>query len=123
MTTFDLVIANGRIVEDDDQIVGIFDYVDECDIRTLLRSPLAMVPSDGLVMPPVETLDDPALFWPCSYGEYPGVLERGVLRPGLRADIVVFDLDRVRDRATNLHPHRYPFESIPQCHPEGLVTH
>lgn len=45
---------------------------------------------------------------------------RVVLRPGLRAGIVVFDLGRVRDRATNLHPHRYAFENIPQCHPEGL---
>jgi len=138
------------IVEEDDQIVGIFDYVDERDIRALLRSPLAMVSSDGLVMPPVETLDDPSLYWPCSYGEYPGVLERyvrdepvlrleeairkmtsfpaqrfglldrGVLRPGLRADIVVFDLDKVRDRATNLYPHAYPFENIPHRHPEGL---
>jgi len=138
------------IVEEDDQIVGIFDYVDERDIRALLRSPLAMVSSDGLVMPPVETLDDPALYWPCSYGEYPGVLERyvrdepvlrleeairkmtsfpaqrfglldrGVLRPGLCADIVVFDLDKVRDRATNLFPHAYPFENIPHRHPEGL---
>jgi N-acyl-D-amino-acid deacylase len=138
------------IVEEDDQIVGIFDYVDERDIRALLRSPLAMVSSDGLVMPPVETLDDPALYWPCSYGEYPGILERyvrdepvlrleeairkmtsfpaqrfglldrGVLRPGLRADVVVFDLDKVRDRATNLYPHAYPFENIPHRHPEGL---
>lgn len=138
------------IVEEDDQIVGIFDYVHERDIRALLRSPLAMVSSDGLVMPPVETLDDPALYWPCSYGEYPGVLERyvrdepvlrleeairkmtsfpaqrfglldrGVLRPGLRADVVVFDLDKVRDRATNLYPHAYPFENIPHRHPEGL---
>jgi N-acyl-D-amino-acid deacylase len=138
------------IVEEDDQIVGIFDYVDERDIRALLCSPLAMVSSDGLVMPPVETLDDPALYWPCSYGEYPGVLERyvrdepvlrleeairkmtsfpaqrfglldrGVLRPGLRADVVVFDLGKVRDRATNLYPHAYPFENIPHRHPEGL---
>jgi N-acyl-D-amino-acid deacylase len=138
------------IVEENDEIVGIFDYVAERDIRALLRSPLAMVSSDGLVMPPVETLDDPALYWPCSYGEYPGVLERyvrdepvlrleeairkmtsfpaqrfglldrGVLRPGLRADVVVFDLDKVRDRATNLYPHAYPFENIPHRHPEGL---
>jgi N-acyl-D-amino-acid deacylase len=138
------------IVEENDEIVGIFDYVAERDIRALLRSPLAMVSSDGLVMPPVETLDDPTLYWPCSYGEYPGVLERyvrdepvlrleeairkmtsfpaqrfglldrGVLRPGLRADVVVFDLDKVRDRATNLYPHAYPFENIPHRHPEGL---
>jgi N-acyl-D-amino-acid deacylase len=138
------------IVEEDDRVVGIFDYIAQDDIETLLRHPLAMVCSDGLVMPPAEDLDGTSLYWPCSYGEYPGILERyvrdkpvlrleeavrkmtsfpaqrfglldrGVLRPGLSADIVVFDLDRVRDRATNLHPHAYPFENIPHRHPEGL---
>ncbi len=138
------------ILEEDDRVVGIFDYVDEADIRALLVSPLAMVSSDGLVMAPADTLSDPSLYWPCSYGEYPGILERyvreepvlrleeavrkmtsfpaqrfrlsdrGVLRPGLRADVVVFDLERVRDRATNRFPHSFPFENIPHAHPEGI---
>jgi N-acyl-D-amino-acid deacylase len=46
--------------------------------------------------------------------------DRGVLRPGLRADIVVLDLDRVKDRATNLWPHSYPFANIPHRSPEGI---
>ncbi|MGB9724700.1 MAG: amidohydrolase family protein, partial [Chloroflexia bacterium] len=87
---------------------------------------------------------------PCSYGEFPGVLERyvrenplltleeavrkmtsfpaqrfglhdrGLLRPGARADLVVFDLERVHDRATNLFPHPYPFENYPHRYPEGI---
>jgi N-acyl-D-amino-acid deacylase len=138
------------IVEEDDEIVGIFDYIDEADIRALLTSPLAMVSSDGLVMQPADTLDDPSLYWPCSYGEYPGILERyvhdepvlrleeavrkmtsfpaqrfrlfdrGALRPGLRADVVVFDLERVHDRATNLYPHGFPFANIPHRYPTGI---
>ena len=138
------------IVEEDDDLVGLFDYIEESNIRALLQSPIAMVSSDGLVMAPADQLDDPSLYWPCSYGEYPGILERyvrdepvlrleeairkmtsfpaqrfrlfdrGALRPGLRADLVVFDLDAVRDRATNLYPHSFPFENIPHAAPEGI---
>jgi N-acyl-D-aspartate/D-glutamate deacylase len=48
------------------------------------------------------------------------LFDRGVLRPGLKADLVILDLDRVRDRATNLWPHRFPFENIPHASPEGI---
>ncbi len=138
------------IVEEDDRIVGIFDYIDEAEIRRVLAHPLVMVCSDGFVMPPVEEIDDPGLYWPCSYGEYPGILERyvrdepflrleeairkmtsfpaqrfglsdrGVLRPGLVADLLVFDLERLRDRATNPYPHSYPFVNIPHTYAEGM---
>jgi N-acyl-D-amino-acid deacylase len=138
------------IVEEDDRVVGIFDYIEQDNIRALLSHRLSMCCSDGLVMPPIERLDDPSLYWPCSYGEYPGILERyvrdepllsledairrmtsfpaqrfglhdrGVLRPGLAADIVVFDLDRIRDRATNPFPHSAPLVNVPHGYPEGI---
>lgn len=128
----------------------IFDYIDETNIRILLKHPAVMICSDGQVLAPYGFLNDPSPYSPCSYGEFPGVLERyvrnepvllleeairkmtsfpaqrfelmdrGVLRTGAWADIVVFDLERIRDRATNLYPHTYPFVNYPHRYPEGI---
>jgi N-acyl-D-amino-acid deacylase len=141
---FDLIVENGDTVD------AIFDYIDEENIRILLRHPAVMICSDGQVLAPYGFLNDPPPYSPCSYGEFPGVLERyvreepvltleqairkmtsfpaqrmglmdrGVLRPGTRADIVIFDLERIRDRATNLYPHTFPFENYPHQYPEGI---
>jgi N-acyl-D-aspartate/D-glutamate deacylase len=143
-TYFDLIVENGRAVE------AIFDYIDEANIHILLQHPAVMISSDGQVLAPYGFLNDPPPYSPCSYGEFPGVLERyvrevpvlsleeairkmtsfpaqrfglwqrGVLRPGAWADIVVFDLQRLHDRATNLAPHLYPFENYPHRYPEGI---
>ena len=140
----DLIVANGHEAE------ALFDYIDEHNIRLLLRHPAVMICSDGQVLAPYGFLNDPPPYQPCSYGEFPGVLERyvrqepvltlaeairkmtsfpakrfglmdrGVLWPGAWADVVVFDLERIHDRATNLYPHPYPFENYPHRYPEGI---
>lgn len=143
-TYFDLIIENGHAAE------AIFDYIDETNIRILLQHPAVMICSDGQVLAPYGFLNDPVPYQPCSYGEFPGVLERyvrdepvlslqeairkmtsfpaqrlglqdrGVLREGAWADIVIFDLERIHDRATNLYPHTFPFENYPHQYPEGI---
>jgi N-acyl-D-amino-acid deacylase len=141
---FDLIVANGEDIE------AVFNYIDEENIRILLRHPAVMICSDGQVLAPYGFLNDPPPYSPCSYGEFPGVLERyvrdepvltlegairkmtsfpaqrfglydrGVLRPGMCADVVVFDLARIRDRATCHYPYSYPLENYPHRYPEGI---
>jgi N-acyl-D-amino-acid deacylase len=69
---FDLIVENGHEAE------AIFDYIDEANIRILLQHPDVMISSDGQVLAPYGFLNDPPPYSPCSYGEFPGVLERYV---------------------------------------------
>ncbi|MBN1318355.1 MAG: D-aminoacylase [Anaerolineales bacterium] len=141
---FDLIVANGH------GAVGIFNYIDQENVKLLLKHPAMMICSDGSVSAPYGFLGEHPVYCPCDYGEFPGVLERfvrdepvlqleeairkmtsfpaqrfglwdrGVLRPGMWADVVIFDLDRVRDRATCLYPYSYPLENYPHRYPEGI---
>ena len=138
------------IVEERDHAVGLFDYMDLEEIKRTLQHPLVMICSDGWVAPKEERTSATAPYQPCTYGEFPGILERfvrdepvlrledaihkmtgmpaarlglrdrGLLREGFAADVVVFGLARVRDRATNLWPHAHPFKNYPHAYPEGI---
>jgi N-acyl-D-amino-acid deacylase len=143
-TYFDLMI------ESKDEIVAIFDYILEEDIKAIFKSPLVMVSSDCSTWSEKGPLSDPPPYIPCAFGEYPGIIaryvrdepimtlqecirkmtsfpaqkmglhDRGLIRPGMRADITMFDLERIRDNATNRWPHKYPFENYPHRYPDGI---
>jgi len=36
-----------------------------------------------------------------------GIYDRGTLESGKKADIVIFNLDELKDTATYMHPHQY----------------
>ncbi len=125
------------IVEESGKAYMILFQLDEADLRAALVHPHVMIGSDGSALAPYGALGEGKPH-PRSYGTFPRVLgeyareqrtlplatavhkmtglpaarlglrDRGVVRPGARADLVVFDARRVADRATYEDPHRYP---------------
>jgi len=125
------------IVDEAGKAYMILFQLDEADLRAALAHPHVMIGSDGSSLAPYGPLGEGKPH-PRSYGTFPRVLgeyareqrtlslatavhkmtglpaarlglrDRGVLRTGARADLVVFDARRVADRATYEDPHRYP---------------
>jgi len=114
-----------------EETISIGYGMSEEDIETNLRHPLVMVGSDGI--PNLRGKPHPRLFgtFPRILGEYVrqrgvipleeavrrmtslscrrfGLAERGEVRPGWWADLVLFDPDRVLDRATYDEPAQEP---------------
>jgi N-acyl-D-amino-acid deacylase len=125
------------IADEDGRGYVILFQLDEQDVRRALQHPRVMVGSDGSSLAPNGPLGEGKPH-PRSYGTFPRVLgeyareqrvlslaqavhkmtglparrlglkDRGIIRVGARADLVVFDPKLVADRATYGDPHRYP---------------
>ena len=131
-----LTPANGAALVIEAQTKGganaIYHVLDEGDVRRIMRHPQVMIASDGRLSRPGDGHPHPR-----AYGTFPRVLghyvrdehvqtleqavhkmtgmpaarlglrDRGVLREGSAADVVVFDPRRIADRATFAEPHQY----------------
>lgn len=120
------------LVEDEGLTNVVMHTMNEDDVVKAVSHPLVAIGSDGSVMRFGEGVPHPR-----NYGTFPrviakyvremkvlslpeairkmtslparklGLYDRGVLRPGFKADIVVFNYYTIRDRATYENPHTY----------------
>ena len=122
--------------EDDGQIWTASTIKSQDDINHILSHPVGVPITDGMALAPYGSLSLPTM--PRSYGTFPrvlgryvrewsvlslevavqkltsmpagrvGISDRGLLRPGLYADIVVFDAETILDQETYAAPHTFP---------------
>lgn len=128
--------------------VGIYHAISEEDITRIMKHPATMIASDASPGMPIFGKDAPH---PRAYGTFARVLgvyvrerhvltleeavrkmsafpaqrmgieDRGLIRPGLKADIAVFDAATVIDKATFEKPHQYA-EGMKAVVVNGRVT-
>lgn len=130
----DPAAAATRVLQSDAAVTVILHMMSEDDVRTVMRHPSTLIGSDGI--PTLEGKPHPRLYGTFArvLGRYArderlfslaeaihrmtglaaakfGLHERGVIRPGAFADLVLFDPDRIIDRGTYQDP-KVPPEGI-----------
>jgi N-acyl-D-amino-acid deacylase len=125
------------LIDDNAATRVLVTSISEDDISTIVRSPFALVGSDGNCVATYGTVSQ-GLPHPRFYGTFPRIIghyvgelgaiplelavhkmtgataralklrDRGLLREGYRADVTMFDPADFKDRATYADPHQYP---------------
>ena len=138
------------LLEDEGQTWIVAFGMSEEDVQRVMRSPYMMVGSDGRAISPHGVLGKGKPH-PRYYGTFPRILgryvrelgvltleeavrkmtsaparrlglwDRGLIRPGFKADITIFNPDTIIDKATFMEPHQYP-EGIEYVIVNGTVV-
>ena len=138
------------LVEENGSVPTVFFHHSEKDMQFILKQPWTSIGSDGSAVS-IDGPTGRSHPHPRYYGTFPrvlgryvrelkvltlpeavkkmssmnadklGIKDRGRLAEGMRADVVVFDAEKVIDRATFENPHQYPV-GIPFVIVNGVVT-
>jgi N-acyl-D-aspartate/D-glutamate deacylase len=138
------------LLEENGSVPTVFFHHSEQDMQYILKQPWTSIGSDGSAVS-IDGPSGRSHPHPRYYGTFPrvlgryvrqlkvlslpdaikkmtsmnadklGIKDRGRIAEGMRADVVVFDAERVADRATFENPHQYP-EGIPYVIVNGVVT-
>ncbi len=128
---FEVVIK--LLIDDEAATAAVYHVLNEEDVKRVLKHPFVAIGSDGSIRKFGEGKPHPR-----NYGTFPrfiaryvrelklislpeairkitslparklGLWDRGLIRPGMKADIVVFNYYTIRDTATFEKPHSYP---------------
>jgi N-acyl-D-aspartate/D-glutamate deacylase len=139
------------VLQGQGRVMAIYHMMSEGDVRTALQYPWTSIGSDAGASLGAGQTDLLGLPHPRSYGTFPRVIakyvredqaitledavrkmsgwpatrmripERGFLRQGFWADVVIFDYDRIRDVSTYERPTEYP-EGIDYVLVNGVVV-
>lgn len=121
------------LIDNQAHVEQITEYGHEDDLITLMKSRFTMIGTDGWSVPMGSGKPHPRFYgtYPRILGKYVreekvlrleqairkmtsfpaqtlGLLDRGLLREGMWADLVIFDPDTIIDKATYTNPHQYP---------------
>ena len=111
----------------------IYHAMDEGDVENIMKHPMTMIGSDGRLSQPGEGHPHPR-----AYGTFPrvlgyyvrerkvlnletaihkmtgmpskrlGLIDRGIIKEGNFADLVIFNPEKIIDKSTFIEPHQYP---------------
>ncbi|MGH7095036.1 MAG: N-acyl-D-amino-acid deacylase family protein [Stellaceae bacterium] len=140
-----------HLIADNGATRVLITSISEDDIRTIIRSPTALVGSDGNCVADYGIVAQ-GMPHPRFYGTFPRIIghyvldehlisleqavykmtggtakalklkDRGLLAEGYRADIAIFDPEDFRDQATYADPHRYPTGKRTSVIVNGIVV-
>ncbi|HJO92751.1 MAG TPA: D-aminoacylase [Victivallales bacterium] len=123
--------TTNQILRDEKPIAVILNVMDDKNLVTILKNKLTMIGSDGIptlsgnphprlygtfprvireyvIKKPILTMEDAINKMTYKSAKRFGLINRGIIKKGAYADLVLFDPDKIVDKSTFVNPRQYP---------------